>query len=269
MKKSTIRIIITALVLITIGIGLFVGGVVAVGGIAAARAGLAHHGVYLDDGFYIDIHRGSNSVKHSDMEILEFDIQDVRKVEMELAASEVEIRNVDASEKHLSVSTNGKYEIYTKEGVLHIEKERGTEDDQLILEVPANMVFESVEISAGASVIQIDYLETKEFDAEIGAGEMIVNDLQADQTELEIGAGEVIIDYANVQTCEISVGMGNAEICLAGEEEDYNYEIDCAAGNIDIGNESFGGIASEKIINYHADADIKIECGMGNVTIGF
>lgn len=40
MKKSTGKVIIVALVLITIGIGLFIGGIFAVGGIAAAKEGL-------------------------------------------------------------------------------------------------------------------------------------------------------------------------------------------------------------------------------------
>ena len=55
MKKSTGKVIIVALVLITIGIGLFIGGIFAVGGIAAAKEGLKEHGVFIENGFQIDV----------------------------------------------------------------------------------------------------------------------------------------------------------------------------------------------------------------------
>ncbi len=55
MKKSTGKVVIVALILITVGIGLFIGGIFAVGGIAAAKRSLAEHGVYIDRGLEIEI----------------------------------------------------------------------------------------------------------------------------------------------------------------------------------------------------------------------
>ena len=40
-------------------------------------------------------------------------------------------------------------------------------------------------------------------------------------------------------------------------------------GNVTVNNESFGGIASDRTIEHDADADMDIDCGMGNVTITF
>ena len=63
--------------------------------------------------------------------------------------------------------------------------------------------------------------------------------------------------------------MGNAELYLDGCMEDYNYEIECATGNVEIDDESFSGLAAERVINNDADAVMNIECSMGNVTVGF
>ena len=42
-----------------------------------------------------------------------------------------------------------------------------------------------------------------------------------------------------------------------------------AAGDVTIGNESFGGIAGEREIDNNASADINVECAMGSVEITF
>ena len=55
MKKSMIRFMITAFVIITIGIGLFIGGIVAAGGLNAAKELLQDHGVYIERGIELEI----------------------------------------------------------------------------------------------------------------------------------------------------------------------------------------------------------------------
>ena len=249
MKKSTIGIVIVCFILIIIGGGLFLGGIFAVGGIEAARGALARHGVHLDHGFYIDINRSSRSMEYSDMEPLFFYAEDIRNLKMEVGAAEVEVLQ-DSSASDLCVRTDGDYDIYRKDDILFVKTRNKTENHTLVVEIPSDMVFDDIDIEAGACAMEIESLETEKLDVELGAGEIIINRL-------------------SVQKCDLNVGMGNAEIYLDGSKEDYNYEIECAIGNVDIGSESFGGLASERKINNHAEATIEIECGMGNVTIGF
>ena len=63
--------------------------------------------------------------------------------------------------------------------------------------------------------------------------------------------------------------MGNMELTLSGKETDHNYEIECAAGNVDIGSFSVSAMAAEKVINNNAVSNFDIECSMGNITIDF
>ena len=249
MKKSTITVLIVSLVLIIGGGALFVGGVLSVGGIAAAKDMLAKHGVFIGKGIQIDVNLGDRIMKYSDMDPIYFAKEDVEALELETGAAEVEVIQGNQDDD-ICVRTDGNYDIFVKNSTLFINAENVVGNHKLVLEIPSDMVFDRVDIEAGASVIQIDALNTKKLEA-------------------DIGAGEIIIDQLSVKKLDLSVGMGNAEIFLEGSEEDYNYEIECGAGNVDIGNESFGGLASDRRINNDADATIEIECGMGNVTIEF
>ena len=254
MKKSKIGIVIIAIVLITVGLGLFIGGVISVGGMTAAKDVLEKQGVYFDNGFQIDIHRGKSfddneKVKIFDRESKTFSTENVRKLDLEAGGAEIEFVQEDSA-KEISVHTDGKYDIDVKKDVLYIKTKNEMENHKLVLKIPSDFQFDNIEIEAGASAVKIESLNTKLLDVEIGAGEIVINQLY-------------------VQKCELSVGMGNAQIRLAGNQEDYNYEIECGAGNVEIGDESFGGLASERSINNHANALIEIECGMGNVTIEF
>lgn len=249
MKKSTIGILILSLLLILIGGGLFVGGIFAAGGIGAAKDVLEKHGVFFEHGFHIDIDSDDWNINNFSKESMMFHAENVRSIDLEIEAAEVEIVQ-DSQTEEISVRAEKKCNIYLKNGVLNIETDKLKKNNKLIVEIPSDQDFDSVEISVGAGRIEVEQLKT------IGL-------------EMEVGAGEIIINDCAVKDCDISVGMGNAEIYLDDDAEDYNYEIECGAGNVQIGNESFGGLATERSINNHADASIDIECGMGNVTIGF
>lgn len=297
MKKFTKWFIIIAVLMIVIGMGLFIGGVVAAGGVEATRSVLygsdiSHrtNGIleWDGDGFEINLHKHHQSAAHhTEEKSASFDAQEVKSLELELGEAEVEIVE-NASAEEIVINTNGCYDIYVKNDVLYVKAKKCLKDHTVFMEIPANTVFEQVDISVGACDMNIESIEAKEFDVEVGAGQVTIEDLIANNAEFEIGVGEVIVDYGNVQECDINVGMGNfeyngvitkysniecgmgnTELQLEGSEKDYNYEIDCAAGNVTIGHESFSGLASERTINNHVDASMEIDCSMGNVTIGF
>ena len=52
--------------------------------------------------------------------------------------------------------------------------------------------------------------------------------------------------------------------------KDYDYEISCAAGAIDIGDSSFSGLGHEKkISNPGSSGKMTFDCGVGNITVDF
>ncbi len=254
MKKCTGKVVIVALILITVGIGLFIGGIFAVGGIGAAKRSLAEHGVFIDRGFHVDINHSksksaSDREKVSDGKSITFAIEDIDGFDFEIDAAKMEIISSTSTEE-ISVQADRNCEIYVKNGVLHLETNTDVNGHSIVVEIPHNAVFETARFDVGASEVIVEHAVVKNCEVNVGMGNFEYYG--------------VILNHGDIEC-----GMGNVELSLEGSEEDYNYEIDCGVGNVDIGENSIGGIAAEKTINNHADATIEIECGMGNVTIAF
>lgn len=304
MKKSTIGVIIAAVSLIIIGGGLFVGGIIATGGIRVAKEELAEHGVFIEDGFHVEINHGKHIVdgkkqEHPDtedtafdmtgMEEITFPMEEVESLYLEVKEAEVEFGG--SSDKEISIRTDGGYEFKVRNKVLYIKPKGIQKDHKMLIEVPnvqvpEEFLLKDAEIHAGASNIYISQISAKEFDLEVGAGQVTINQLVAEHAEFDIGAGEVIVEYGNVHECDTNVeagnfeytgmilrkgdvecNLGNAEYYLEREVEDYNYEIDCGVGNVDIGDENFSGLGRETYIDNHVQESFDIECNMGNVSI--
>lgn len=303
MKKSTIGVIITAGVLIVGGICLCIGGVAAAGGMEAAREALRGSGVELsrvytiekdEDGWDLDFERNSHDTAHPVEEAQNteanqamYDVALVKNLDLEIGHAKVEFV-VDSSITEIGVVTKDKFEIYDRNGILYVKSPNALEEHTVRLEIPENTTFTNVEIKGNSCEIIIPYIEAKEFDIEAAAGLVKIEKLNADKAEFEIGAGEIMINAGNVKECDVNVGMGKfayhgtvtrhgdvecgmgtAELYLDAKEEDYNYEIECEAGNVTIGQNSYEGVHVEKMINNSANAMIEIDCSVGNVTIGF
>ena len=57
---------------------------------------------------------------------------------------------------------------------------------------------------------------------------------------------------------------------MTGAQEDYNYDLECGVGNLDVGSDSYSGLGRENhISNTGADRKLELECGMGNVSVSF
>ena len=57
---------------------------------------------------------------------------------------------------------------------------------------------------------------------------------------------------------------------VTGTQDEYNYDLQCGIGNLDIGSDSYSGLGREKhISNASADRKLELECGMGNVSVSF
>lgn len=279
MKKSTLGVIITAVVMIVVGIGMCIGGVMAAGGFDAAVNELIGSGIDIERFYHLDIDEDKSKVAYV--------VNDVSSLELNLGAANVKITESDQTDE-ISVKTEGNFKVFVKNKILYVKTENDLEEHTMILEIPKNVVFEKVDITGNACELEVQYLEAREVDVEADAGAIYFGEVVANNAEFEIGAGEIVIDRGTVQRCDASVGMGNfkytgsiekygdvecglgnAEFYLDGTETDYNYEIDCSAGSVTIGNEIYGGVATEKMINHQADATIEIDCSMGNVVVTF
>lgn len=155
--------------------------------------------------------------------------------------------------------------------------------NDLIIYIPKEMMFETVEIDTGAGNVTIEKLETKKISFDIGAGEVKMKHLNVtEEAKIDSGAGKVEILSSSIKNLDLDVGVGkfilNAK--LSGKND-----IDAGVGELDINltdgienytiraNKGIGSISlagkevSENIKYGEGDTYIEIEGGIGAIDI--
>lgn len=141
---------------------------------------------------------------------------------------------------------------------------------ELEIIIPEGMSFDEVELDIGAAQADMDGFLAESIEIVIGAGQANIANVQANMLEIEVGVGQADLTDVDVRELEIEVGMGQLKALVNGAKSDYGYDVECGMGNVSIGNESYGGVAAEHHEeNHHADRQIDVYCGMGEVHVNF
>ena len=129
----------------------------------------------------------------------------------------------------------------------------------------------SVDVAAGTVNLDDDFY-AKKLEVSVAAGEFTNDsaDYSGESSSLPSAQEMLICENLNVQDLEADCGIGNIDLDINGKEADYDYEISCAAGAVDIGDSSYSGIGHEKKISesgcIRKDG---LDCGVGNITVDF
>ena len=96
------------------------------------------------------------------------------------------------------------------------------------------------------------------------------NPVTAREADLEIGTGSMTFADLSARKTDGECGLGELDLTLTGTQENYNYDLECGVGNLDVGSDSYSGLGREKSIsNKGADRKLDLECGMGNISVDF
>lgn len=190
-----------------------------------------------------------------------------------------------------------KFQCYVENGVLHLKAVNtdmininigGSNEKRIILAIPKNQFFEEVQLEVGAGQANMVNLRADKVSLEVGAGQIVGRNIKVGELEVSVGAGQIDLTGMDVDALDVEIGMGelvgsgsiqksanlecsmgNLELTLTGREQDFNYELEVAAGSLTLGRNSYSGLARERDIQNGADKNMEIECSMGNVTILF
>ncbi len=164
---------------------------------------------------------------------------------------------------------------------------KARKDIYVYLYIPEDVTFDSVSIENEAGVVEMDCeMETGNFSAQSGAGQMILSDITADvfsatagageiniedgifkTVQLECGVGSVYVDADIQGSAQIDCGMGVVSLDLDNDPDSVNYLLKCGAGVISIDDDSYSGFSSEKRIDNGASELFTLSCGMGQIII--
>ena len=256
-------------------------------------------GVYWTDGWKYeldvsDVYDGRHTVLQGD--VREYSLgSGVKSLDIEMGGYFFEIEDSVDDSFYLTTEDAEKFQCYVENGVLYLKAVNAnmisigiSYKNRIILSIPKDQFFEKVELELGAGQAILDNLRADKVSLEVGAGQIVGRDIQIGELEVSVGAGQVDLPEMNVGVLDVEIGMGelvgsgsiqksaslecsmgNVELTLNGREQDFNYELEVAAGNLTLGRNSYSGLAQERDIQNGADKNMEIECSMGNVTILF
>lgn len=217
----------------------------------------------------------------------------VTDLDIELGGYVFETRTSSNGLTYLETSGVRSLQCYVKNGELRIRSLNNrvggsNSAGKIILYIPEGQTYGKVDIELGVGELTVSDLDADKISLEVGAGTVLMDGVRAGKLEAEVGLGQLEIYGMDVDELDVEVGMGelighgsvnkraaldcamgNLELKLSGEQEDFNYRLDAAAGNVDIGTSSFSGLGMERRIDNGAAKDIEIDCSMGNVTVRF
>ena len=197
----------------------------------------------------------------------------IRRLELDVNYASVTIGT--SEDDHISVKARnaGKYFKETVEDgdmlVLEDERPKGKATLELEILLP-DRVLEEMDLDLGAAELTADRLQARQFSLDIGAGAGTIQSLlTSEDASLDIDVGELTIGYFDGSDLELDCDTGQLNITVAGEEQDYNYDLECGIGSIDIGGSSYSGLSSSHSVDNGAARTISADCGMGAISLRF
>ena len=284
MKKGTKGMLIAAGAFAVAGIGLCIGGI----SVAAVETGgnvFDQAGQLLQDNDYPLaglIHWGNVQYHSSD---IDWDALDGNTVDMDFASDleislkydELLIQEYDGDKIRVNVANDAKNDVVVKEtsGKITITDTRSgnvKKKKQIKVIVPSGKDFDTVSLGVDMGTIDLECdLKVQELSVEVGAGEFSgYGNITAAYCDLQVGAGTIDIDQLDIQKLNADCGAGEIDMVVTGKEKDYNYDLSCGMGEIDLEDSEYSGLGIEKnISNEGARKDMVLECGMGEIDVEF
>ena len=278
-------------------------GVIIVAGVALSGKGREVIDVMEDGGVYWSENGFSvgSTVVLGDVEITEangkefvYPADEFDNLDIELAAGTFDIMEADVDE--ITIRSTKDVKVSVKGNTLHVETPKhahvisvGNKDVQKVeITLPKGQEFHTIDLQVGAGILVADVVKAEKLKLELGAGTAKITDCFCKTADINMAAGEVIVENGTVEKLDLDVamgelqfagsvtdeldadcGMGDMYIELPGESSDYNYTVDCGMGDIDVGDSSFGGVASSKKVDNDADIELDFDCGMGKIEVVF
>lgn len=217
------------------------------------------------------------------MDNLDFENSNVSILNIDIASAKLVIKKGDT----LKAETNNKYITCNQEGNKLFIKEKdhfnfSKNDQELVVYIPENLVFDATKIEAGAGQIIIESLNTKTLDFELGAGKTVINNLNVlNKADIGSGAGSVQINSSVLNNLNLEIGVGKFKL---NSKIIGNSEIEAGIGELDITLDNINNytikaekeIGSFKINNSDVEnnsvvgngpSNIKVTGGIGSIKI--
>lgn len=159
------------------------------------------------------------------------------------------------------------------------------ERGELVIYVPKDLKLDTVEIAAGAGMLDIDKLVANRINLSLGAGTTTINEIDALKSakisggagvveirdgklydlDLDMGAGKASITAEILGNSTVESGVGRLDLTLKGSSSDYKIKIEKGIGSVTV-----DGMDQHDNAVYGTGSNlIELETGIGAVQVNF
>lgn len=194
----------------------------------------------------------------------------VKRLEVEVQNAEIKVFATDSTEDFIYYSDKESNIAKVEGSILKLEDQSSIQDKiELELYIPIG-VLKEIEIEAINGTLWADKIVADKVTIKIDNASVQIGELVAEETaELQINAGQMIIGYYEGKKLETECAMGSISVVCEGNQNDYNYELECGMGQIQIQEDNYSGIGKDLQIHNQSKKSIKAECALGEIILEF
>lgn len=165
----------------------------------------------------------------------------------------------------------GKLEIETeeKDRFRSLAADHTSDELTLFISIPQDTEMEEITADVGAGYLEMTGISAKKLSVSADAGKADISGFSAERLEAECGAGQLVLEGGASEKAKLECGAGEVIYTVPGVREDYNYEMECDVGEIEIGGDSYSGLGVERKEDNRSPYSIEAECRMGRIEILF
>ena len=225
----------------------------------------------------LGVHTGE--ITRTTVEEVRMSFSDVKKLDLEAGAGNIRIVEEDTGgEIYVDLNDDTFYQCYREHDTLKIQMDKSRRWENLksddmrgnvTITVPTDYVFQEVDLEIKGGYFQADRICADSLEMEVKAGELVISNGKAGTLSAESSAGSIYCRAEVSGDVDAESKAGSIELLLTGEEEDYNYELECRAGSLKVGDQLYEGLKTEKTIDNGAAKRAEFECSAGEIIVGF
>lgn len=197
-------------------------------------------------------------------------MQDIERLKIDVQNAEITIFAVDNAASLYYFSSVERDISKVSGSTLKLEDNSSIQNKiELELYIPVGMLKE-IEIEAVNGTISAEKIVADNVTIEIDNASVQIDELIVeDRAELQINAGQMIVGYYEGNDLETECAMGSILVVCEGSRSDYNFDLECGMGKIQIDEDSYSGIGEDIHKNHGSKKSIKAECAMGEIILEF
>ena len=130
----------------------------------------------------------------------------------------------------------------------------------LVISIPVSYEFDQIELEHVAGSLYAERLFARELSVEMISGTADIAGGSVKELEIECISGSCRCMAAAEYSASVENISGDTSICLAGAEDDFDYEIEAGGGSIYFNGEeqrAFENSWKESHLNYHTGREVE------------